>query len=148
MSEEIRFDLQTALGAKSANSLQKFAIYLPNRDRDEKPVPDIESWITAGMQILVDLIGGVTRMPEAWGEFKVVDEGVPARIVREDTTVIYSYIFDFDSFQRDFSKIRAFVHSFGKSANQKAVMVEYLGENPEGGSYTRAYYIEEYAAAA
>jgi hypothetical protein len=26
-------------------------------------------------------------------------------------------------------------------------MVEYLGENPDGGSYTRAYYIEEYSTA-
>lgn len=148
MAEDEGFDLQSALGAINANSLQKFAIYLPNKDKNEVAVSNIEDWIEAGMKILVDVMGGVTRLPTARGKYRVMEDGKPERIVSEDTVVIYSYVFDADAFRANFEKIKKFVHTFGNDTNQQAVMVEYLGENPDGGFYTRAYYIEEYPAAA
>ncbi len=141
------FDLRKALGAKEASSLQRFSIYLPNRDRRNQPVSNIQTWIAVGLEILVDINGGATCLPPAQGRFKVVEEGQADVINVEDTVVVYSYIFDFGTFVARFPEIKVFVHSFGQATNQKSVMAEFLGEKPSGGSYSRAYYITEYPAA-
>ena len=137
------FDMQGALGATDTFSLQKISIYLPNKDRDECLIFDIENWIEAGMRVLAEINLGVTRLPPAIGYW--VDT-VKERTIKEDTHVIYSFIRQPDKFQEKFDKIRAFVHSFGKKTNQGEVMVEFFGEDGDGGFCSRAYVVANFLA--
>lgn len=152
------FDLLAELGADEAFSVQRFAIYLPNKDRNNKPVRGINQWIEAAMALLTDINGGVTKLPKAAGRFRVVEESGVQEIVIEDTVIVYSYIFDAEAFSRGFKRIKSYVDTFGKLTNQKAVMVEFSGEDRSyvadgadgseeaaAGYYMQAYYISNYS---
>jgi hypothetical protein len=136
-------DLRKALGAYDAPSLQKFSLYLPELDRDEAPVPDIEKWIEAAMSILAEINGGATRLPVAVGYWKP-QNGEP---MREPTNVVYSFIRNDKQFAANLDRLVRFIHSFGKHAKQGEVMVEFSGETPGRGFVSRAYYIREYPKA-
>ncbi len=137
-------DLGQALGAAELASLQRFSLYLPDRDRSGAPVPDVEKWIDAAMALFADVNEGATRLPVAQGIWKS-REGDP--IVREATTVVYSFIRDTPRFQANIRRFTVFIHSFGKHAEQGEVMVEFAGEVPERGFVSRAYFIRDYPKA-
>ena len=44
-------------------------------------------------------------------------------------------------------RLAAFIHSFGKHANQGEVMVEFSGDVPERGFVARAYFVDKYPKA-
>lgn len=125
------FDLQKALGASRAATLQKFSLYLPGRDRDGAPVRSTEAWHEAAMTLFADVNGGATLLPPADGIWNPEGGG---EMVREATRVVYSFIRDGEKFERDIDQIAVFIHSFGKHAKQGEVMVEFAGEVPGGGS--------------
>ncbi|HEY0111605.1 MAG TPA: hypothetical protein VGB59_00480 [Allosphingosinicella sp.] len=136
-------DLREALGAREAASLQKFSLYLPERDRNGAPVAEIEKWIEATLAIFGEINGGATRIPVAEGYWRP-ETGEP---VREPTNLVYSYIRDADRFAANLDRLVRFIHSFGKHANQGEVMVEFSGEVPGRGFVERAYFIDEYPKA-
>lgn len=144
------FNLSAALGADPGRSFQKISIYLPNKDRNNVAVPNLDVWVESGMQILADIATGVTQLPTCSGRFKIVErnpvthEIQSVRYTVEDTTILYSYVFDKVEFEARFDEIRSFLHDFGQTTNQDSVMVEYTGEGPDGMAYTRAYYISNY----
>jgi hypothetical protein len=41
---------------------QRFAVYIPNKDRDGAPV-DQAPWIDAALRLLTDIAGGASAMP-------------------------------------------------------------------------------------
>ncbi|MEJ0053625.1 MAG: hypothetical protein WDN10_02770 [bacterium] len=149
----VDFDLKTALGADTSESVQRFAVYLPNQDRDQKPVENFDKWVDSAMEIMVRINGGVTQLPLAAGRFRVKNEDGSERIVGENTVVVYSYLFEPDDFVREFDKIKRFIDTFGKITNQKSVMVEFSGlepsdDDPESLVYcTDAYMISKYPKA-
>lgn len=139
-------DLAKALGAGTPASIQKFSLYLPERDRDGEPVPEIERWIEAALHIFGQINGGATRLPVAQGYWKP-NSGEP---VREPTNVVYSYIRDDKRFEANLGRLVRFIHSFGKHAKQGEVMVEFSGEVGRGGRrrfVSRAYFIDRYEKA-
>ena len=77
-------------------------------------------------------------MPVAKGTWRSTD----GRVIKEDTTVIYSYIDEPDEFESRLNEITVFLHRFGKSTNQDSVMVEFSGGD-DGYFVSRAYYIHE-----
>jgi hypothetical protein len=137
-------DLGQALGASNLASLQRFALYLPDRDRDGIPVPQLEKWIGAAMALFANVNGGATRLPTAQGLWKPEDGSAE---VREATVVVYSFIRDTARFHANIGRLAAFTHSFGKHAKQGEVMVEFSGEVPGRGFVSRAYFIDDYAKA-
>jgi hypothetical protein len=139
-------DLEKALGAGKPASIEKFSLYLPERDRDGAPVSDIELWIEAAMGLFGDINGGATRLPVAQGYWKP-EGGEP---VREPTNVVYSYIRDDRRFEANLDRLVRFIHSFGKHARQGEVMVEFSGEVRRRGErsfVSRAYFIDDYRKA-
>ena len=131
------FDLGAYLEATEEVRTQRFTIYIPDRDRANQPIENIEDWIAACMGLLTRINGGCTRLPNASGEW-LSDEGVT---VKEQTALIYSFFGDASVFVGHLNKIRAFIHRFGKETNQGEVMVELFGEDAEG-LYSRAYKIK------
>lgn len=130
-------DLQKALGAAEAATVDKFSIYLPDLDQSGAPVPGIGAWIEAGLHLMAHVNGGATCLPPGrgiWGSNSVTIE---------TTYVIYSFIRCPDNFIRDINQLTAFLHTFGKYTNQGEVMADFCGEG-EAGYISRAYYIRDY----
>ena len=146
MQEAEEFDLGAALGAEETFSVQKIVIYLPDRDRKNEPVPDIEDYVQAAMITLLDINTGVTRLPPAYGKFKDSDTGI---VAHENTHLVYSFVMDSSAFESRVVEITDFIRDFGKKTNQKSVMVEFSGEipDPDGGIgkyFCRAYSIKKF----
>jgi hypothetical protein len=134
----VEWDFQARLRASQAASVQKLSLYLPNKDKDDQTVAHLEDWIDAAINLLTDINGGSTRMPVAKGTWAMRD----GRVLKEDTTVVYSYIEEPDEFDARFEEITTFVHKFGRSTRQDSVMVEFSGGD-EGFFVSRAYFIRE-----
>jgi len=141
MVDTSAFDLKTELGARDNFSVQRIAIYLPNKDRDGNPVKNIEAYIASGMRLLAEINLGVTRLPWANGIWINTEKG--AQSIPENTTVIYSFLRKPVEFFSRISDIKAFIHTFGKETNQGEVFVEYCGELEET-FYWRAYAVADY----
>ena len=58
-------DIIAAFGG-TADYGQRFAVYIPNKDRDGAPV-DQATWIDATLRLLADIAGGATAMPPVTG---------------------------------------------------------------------------------
>lgn len=122
------FDLREALGASSAFAVQKFTIYLPNKDRNNQPIIDIEDYVQAAMTLLMEINSGVTRLPAAHGMFLDTKTNV---VSDEDTHLVYSFLVNPPTFQARSEEIKRFLYDFGKNTNQASVLVEFSGEEPE-----------------
>lgn len=141
-------ELKDVLGAAGEASAQRFSLYLPEKDRDGAPVPRHDEWVEAAMTIFADVNGGATRLPTAQGIWK---SGTGA-VVREATSVVYSFIRDTGTFEAGLERLARFIHSFGKHGNQGEVMVEFAGEVPAGAGgelrfVSRAYFIDDFSKA-
>ena len=141
-------ELKDVLGATGEASAQRFSLYLPDKDRDGATVPRHEDWVEAAMTIFADVNGGATRLPTAKGIWKPETGDV----VREATSVVYSFIRDTGAFEAGLDRLARFIHTVGKHANQGEVMVDFAGEVPAGAGgelrfVSRAYFIDEYPKA-
>jgi hypothetical protein len=137
---EERVNLEKALGAGKPASVQKISLYLPERDSDNAPVPDIEKWIESAMWLLGEINRGATRLPAAQGYWHPTGSW-------ETTHVVYSYIGEQKIFEANLDRLVRFIHSFGKHARQSSVMVEFSGEVGRGAArrfVARAYFIDKY----
>jgi hypothetical protein len=66
MSEIVRkIDIARVFGASEARD-QRFAVYVPNKDRDGEPV-DQAQWIDRVLRLLSEICGGATAMPPIRG---------------------------------------------------------------------------------
>ena len=136
-------NLEEALGAGKPASVQKISLYLPERDRDNAPVPDIEKWIEGAMWLLGEINRGATRLPAAQGYWQPSQSW-------ETTHVVYSYVDRPRVFEANLDRLVRFIQSFGKHAKQYSVMVEFSGEVGRGEArrfVARAYFVEEYPKA-
>lgn len=132
-------DLAFELGAEALATVEKFSIYFPDCDRHNNPVPDFESWVDQAMLTLTDINGGVTRLPASIGMWN----SQTGTLVKERTTIIYSYLMKPDQFVSRIKEIRQLVHDFGRETNQGEVLVEYAGA-ADGEAYVRSYSITAY----
>lgn len=126
------------LGAVEEPSIQKFSIYLPNKDKDKTVVQNIGDWVTAAIHVMAHINEGCTSIPAASGAYKHRD----GTIEENETVVVYSFIRDPNAFESRFHEIAAFVHRFGQETRQESVLVELSDGH-------RAYFVDEasYAAA-
>lgn len=125
-------NLVEALRSSEATSVQKFSIYLPNRDKHNREIESIDIWIGAAVELLTEINGGSTKLPPANGAFKTE----AGEIIREDTVVVYSFLRNPDAFERNLERVAAFLHRFGQVTEQESVMVEMTDGH-------RAYFVNE-----
>lgn len=88
MNDEIELDIGAAFGATHVQG-QRFAIYIPNKDRNGAPVAQ-SAWINkALLQLLSRAGGGATAMPPVTGAWLNPESGEP---IIEEPVVVYSYV--------------------------------------------------------
>lgn len=133
-------DLAKRLGAEDGVSRpQKFALYLPDRDAHNQPVPNMGTWLDEAVTLMTDINGGCTRLPPSKGAWF---NRTTTKTVIEDTVVVYSYLFEPEIFEDRFDEIVEFLHTYGRETNQDSVMAEFSGwANTDEGYVSEAYFI-------
>ena len=114
-------DIVGAFGATPMHG-ERFAIYIPNKDRDGNPV-DRRKWVRAALELLSTVGGGATAMPPVTGAWLNPDTG---KLIFEEPVVVYAYVKP-EKFQRDLSDLVSFVKQLGRQTNQGEVALEYDG---------------------
>lgn len=121
MNDEIELDIATAFGATHVQG-QRFAIYIPNQDKDGAPV--IQSpWINKALQLLSRVGGGATAMPPVTGAWLNPESG---KLIIEEPVIVYSYI-EGEHFMQHLEELVAFVHELGRMTHQGQIAFEFDG---------------------
>ncbi len=111
----MRFDI----GQASSSHIRRFTLYLPERDREGREVPQIERWVQLACTILAQINGGATHA-RADGVY-LNESGL---LIHEPLNIIYSIV-DPERFYQKLLMLRAFIQRFGEEANQETVAVEF-----------------------
>jgi len=136
------FDIGDALGAETVEANRRISLYFPNKDCDGNIIKNIDIYVRAAMRILSDINGGATKLPIADGWWKNPETNL---VVEESTVVIYSNIYNIDSFVDNFDSLKKLLHNFGRATKQGAVMVEFFGDGlKEGDLQYKTYNITSY----
>jgi hypothetical protein len=118
----MEFNLGKELGATEEPSAQRLTLYIPNQDRDGKPIAGHGNWTSAAQGLLTEIGGGATAFPPVDGTWRKPDGSV----LWEQTRIIYTYV-DPDRLVANMTRLRAFLHQFGRETNQGEVVVEFDG---------------------
>jgi hypothetical protein len=114
-------DIIAALGGTSDYG-QRFAIYVPNKDRGGEPV-DRAKWIDAALRLLTDIAGGATAMPPVTRAWRNPQTG---QVVIEEPVIVYAYVRP-APFVARLPELAAFVRRMGRETNQGAIALEFDG---------------------
>jgi hypothetical protein len=114
-------DVIAAFGGTSDYG-QRFAIYIPNKDRDGTPV-DQATWIDATLRLLTEIAGGVTAMPPVTGAWLNPET---EQVVIDEPVVIYAYVRP-APFAARLPDLAAFIRRMGRETNQGAIALEFDG---------------------
>ena len=115
-------NLAEAFGAEKLNVTNlSFIIYVPHKDRHDKPITNYEEWINYFIELLSSINGGTTTVKAygSWLENKL--------LIHENSSLIESFIFDGNKFFNYLPKIKEAMNNFGKKTNQAAVAFMYDG---------------------
>ena len=137
MGDVIEFDMGAALGANAGVFSQRFAVYVPDKDRDGAETGTQRKWVLEALRLLTRLNGGASAEPAIEG----VWQGPTGPAVWERPVVVYSYI-DPGRFRAGLPEVREFLHRMGRDTRQGEVVAEYEGrfyritqfDPPSGGS--------------
>ncbi len=131
--------LQEILGATEEPASQVVTLYIPNKDKNGKTIRNLNRWKKEAHDILTIFGKGSTMMPPADGtwlrnDIDSIEELKDADILREKTTLIYTYISP-DRFEKNLKSLREFLHRFGRETNQGIVVLEIDGKFYTIGKY-------------
>jgi hypothetical protein len=101
---------------------QRFAIYIPNKDRDGAPV-DQAKWTDAALRLLTGIAGGATAMPPVTGAWR---NPLTGQVVIEEPVVVYAYVRP-APFVARLPELAVFVRQLGRETNQGAIALEFDG---------------------
>lgn len=116
---EKTFDIGEAFGAEKGFS-ERFAVYVPNKDRDGKDVPQAQ-WVEAIIDILSELCGGATAMPPVRGAWL---NSETKNLVVEEPVLVYAFV-DPPKFVAGIQKLVDTVRAMGRETNQGQVAFEF-----------------------
>ena len=115
-------DLRKELGATEEPSAQRLTLYVPNKNRDGALVPDHEAWCTEAQELLTEIGEGATAFPPVDGTWRKPD----GSDLWEQTKIVYTYV-DPDRMVKNVSRLREFLHRFGRDTDQGKVVFEFGG---------------------
>src|SRR5262245_585319 len=118
----MEFDLGKELGATDQPSGQRLTLYIPNRDQDGQLIQDHPGWCKEAQELLTAIGGGATAFPPVEGMWRKPD----GTDLWEETKNIYTYI-DPDKLAANISRLREFLHRFGRETRQGRVVFEFDG---------------------
>lgn len=104
----------------TAYPIRRFVLYLPERDREGKEVPNMDFWVKEACFLLCLLNGGATHI-KAQGVWYVAETD---QVVSEPVHIIQTAI-DPAKFLKEIALVRLFTERFGRETNQDAVAVEF-----------------------
>jgi hypothetical protein len=137
-------ELADYLGIEPEPLPLRFAVYLPDRDRLNHPVGNIESYIEAFVGLFTRLARGATRLPWAEGAWEPPPlaasadgegpEATPAFDIggREQSTVVYTFVNEPRAFFNQFDEVVALLRHFAKGANQREILLELSATGDDG----------------
>jgi hypothetical protein len=118
----MQFDLGKELGATAAPSGQRLTLYIPNKDQTGEVIPDHPGWCKEAQELLTAIGDGATAFPPVEGTWRKSD----GPNLWEQTRIIYTYI-DPDDLDANLTRLREFLHRFGRETNQGEVVFEFDG---------------------
>lgn len=118
---QITLDIAAEFGAEPKG--QRFAIYVPNKDRLGNPVEQ-SRWVEEGLRLLAEICGGASAMPPIQGAWL---NPQTRELVIEEPIVIYSYI-EPENFVLRIGELRDFIRRLGTKTNQGQMAFEFDGE--------------------
>ena len=121
--EHVEVILARILGAIEEPAIQQLTLYIPDKDKNGKPIKNLDRWIKEAQTILTPIGGGRTSLSPADGTWSNPEGG---GVVWEKTRIIYTYI-EPDKFEENVGLLREFLHRFGRETNQGEVVFEFDG---------------------
>ena len=118
--EDMEFDLVKDLGASEEPAGERLTLYIPNKDQAGATLKDYDTWTHEAQELLTEIGQGATAFPPVDGTWRKPD----GSDLWEQTRMIYAFI-DPDRFRANMSRIRIFLHRFGRETNQGKVVFEF-----------------------
>jgi hypothetical protein len=118
----MRIDLGKELGATEDPSGQRLTLYIPNKAQDGEVIQDHLTWCKEAQELLTAIGDGATAFPPVDGTWRKPD----GTDLWEQTKIIYTYI-DPDKLATNVTRLREFLHRFGRETNQGKVVFEFDG---------------------
>lgn len=115
-------ELGKELGATAEPAAQRLTLYIPNRNRLDEVVADHDRWVREAQELLTQIGRGATAFPPVDGTWEKPDES----ILWEKTRIIYTFI-DPDRLAANLTRLREFLHRFGRETDQGEVKFEFDG---------------------
>lgn len=115
-------NLSRELGATQQPLAQRLTLYIPNKDERGTILADHEGWCREAQELLTAIGDGATAFPPVDGTWRRPDGGV----LWEQTRIIYTYV-NPDKLVANMTRLRRFLHRFGRQTNQGQVVFEFDG---------------------
>ena len=109
--------MYSAIGATHPVGSEQITIFIPSKDQLGNAI-DQDRWANEALETLGQLFRGATAFPPGKGIWRDDDKG--GILLREITVMIISYVSKADLY-KNLEKLRAFLHRFGREANQGEV---------------------------
>ena len=117
----INLDIANEFGAQPKG--QRFAIYIPNKDRHGQTVAQ-GKWVEEGLRLMARICGGASAMPPIQGAWLNPQTN---ELIIEEPVVIYSYI-EAETFALRLGEFREFIYRLGTETSQGQMAFEFDGE--------------------
>jgi hypothetical protein len=114
-------DIAAIFGAEVGFS-QRFAVYVPNKDRDGNSVEQ-DIWVERIVTVLSELCGGATVMPPMRGAWLNPES---RKLIIEEPMIVYAYV-EPTKFMSRIGELVNVVHEMGIRTNQGQVAFEFDG---------------------
>jgi hypothetical protein len=115
-------NLGKELGATEEPSAQRLTLYIPNKNEIGGLIGDHVKWTAEAQDLLTEIGDGATAFPPVDGTWRKPD----GSNLWEQTKIVYTYI-DPDKLTANISRLRNFLHRFGRETNQGKVVFEFNG---------------------
>jgi len=120
-NEDLEVDIAAEFGVDRVEG-QRFAIYIPDKDKDGKGI-DQEKWLDRALRLLSEIGGGATAMPPVRGAWLNEETGT---LIIEEPVVVYSFVKPVE-FAKRLQDLNAFMNEMGRETNQGEIAFEFDG---------------------
>ncbi|HBA38445.1 MAG TPA: hypothetical protein DCZ05_01490 [Deltaproteobacteria bacterium] len=113
-------NIKRTLGATHPVGASQVVFFVPNRDREDKPINQ-QHWVDETLNVMGKIFRGATAFPPGRGVWR--DDEAGGRLLKEQTVMVVSYIDRKLLTGPVLRSLREFLHRFGREAQQGEVGV-------------------------
>jgi len=111
-------NIKRTLGATRPVGASQVVFFVPNRDREDKPINQ-QHWVDETLNVMGKIFRGATAFPPGRGVWR--DDEAGGRLLKEQTVMVVSYIDRKLLTGPVLRSLREFLHRFGREAQQGEV---------------------------